>query len=251
MKAKCTHCKHSFSVPIEFIGETVKCPKCKETVEAPQIPTSPVTNYIVIGIMSAALAGMIGFSCGALLTRTNREETKAKIENIQIDAKREINEAKAKLLNAEKEVLGLKDKLRINEGEVRELARSTQKAWDRARKPALTKRPHLSPANDLDSTPLNSTSNGWEIVSIKTKITETNDVFVKYAWRLTVRNDLTKSIRLSGVIEYQDSEGFVVDTDDVYNLVLLANSEKTFTDATLVGTSIAHKIAGVVVKLKQ
>lgn len=91
----------------------------------------------------------------------------------------------------------------------------------------------------------------WEIIDITTKITEQNSVYWQFAWRLTVKNNLARTINLSGKIEFQDAEGFIVDTDSLYSIIVPANSSKTFTGAAMVSTSIAPKIAGTVVKLHE
>lgn len=91
----------------------------------------------------------------------------------------------------------------------------------------------------------------WEIIDITTKITEQNSVYWQFAWRLTVKNNLVRTIKLSGKIEFQDAEGFIVDTDGLYSIIVPANSSKTFTGVAMVSTSIAPKIAGTVVKLHE
>ena len=133
MKAVCSCCEHSFSVPLTYAGKTVKCPKCKELVEISELPAPLLGSYILIAIVSAALAGTIGFGCGALLTRASRERTEAKIAAIQLKASGEVEAIQANLQDAEEEVIKLRKELRGSEREISDLARSTQEAWNRAR----------------------------------------------------------------------------------------------------------------------
>lgn len=149
MKARCSHCGHIFSVPLEYAGETVKCPKCKESVETPDPPNPSLINYILIAIVSAALAGMLGFTCGALLTKTSREKTDMEIASIQSKADKQLKEIRTDLQHAKEEIIKLKKQLRGSEQEKDELARSTQKAWDKARE--LESKNNNSPLSKSDS----------------------------------------------------------------------------------------------------
>jgi hypothetical protein len=90
----------------------------------------------------------------------------------------------------------------------------------------------------------------FEIVDINTRITEKNDVYWQFAWRLTVKNNLSRQIVLNGKIEFHDKDGFIVDDDYVRNLVLDANSQDTFTGKDMIDSSIAPNVAGVMAKLK-
>ena len=107
---------------------------------------------------------------------------------------------------------------------------------------------HFSGIVDKDKA--NRPQISWEITDISTKITERNSTYWQFAWRVTVKNNHSCAINLSGEIEFQDTEGFIVDTDGVYNIIVPANSSKTFTGADMVSTSIAPKIANTVVKLR-
>ena len=91
----------------------------------------------------------------------------------------------------------------------------------------------------------------FEIVDIDTRITERNNVYWQFSWRLTVKNNLPRKIVLNGQIEFHDKDGFIVDDDSVYNLVLDANSQDTFTGKDMIDISIAPNVAGVMAKLRE
>ncbi len=100
MKAKCPKCSQSISVPLEYQGETVKCSACNHAFEIP-VPEQ-VTNIsllITAIISAAAIALVIGFACGALLTRVDREEVKttmAKLESQLEQRSKQLQNANAK-----------------------------------------------------------------------------------------------------------------------------------------------------------
>jgi len=133
MKLTCPHCKHTFSVTKEYVdysGDALKCPKCKKPVEVPQLSASPIAGFILVGFISAALAGIIGFSCGALLTRANREETDAKILAIKSEADRSVKAAQQKSEEFKKQISQLRSQLRESNSEIDALSRSVREAWE-------------------------------------------------------------------------------------------------------------------------
>jgi hypothetical protein len=89
----------------------------------------------------------------------------------------------------------------------------------------------------------------WEIVSVKTRVTESNSTWSKYAWQLILRNKSDRSQQFSGQIEFQDKDGFIVDTDTCSGLVVPANSEETFTGYTLIQAAVAGNVAQTVAKI--
>lgn len=84
-----------------------------------------------------------------------------------------------------------------------------------------------------------------EIVDISTRVTESNSVWWKYAWNLTLKNNTDRDRTVTAEIKWVDADGFVVDDDTAYSLVVPANSEKTFNDYQLIDTSVAPDVEGI------
>lgn len=96
-----------------------------------------------------------------------------------------------------------------------------------------------------------STNKDWKIVEITTRVTEQNDVWWKYAWKLTIENSSTHNICLSGEVKFCDADGFIVDTDMLYSIIVSANSSEIFTGFVLIDTDVALNIATTFVELKK
>jgi hypothetical protein len=91
----------------------------------------------------------------------------------------------------------------------------------------------------------------WTVIDVSAKVTESNTVWWKYAWKLTVRNNRTdRPITLDVKIKFLDKDGFVVDDDDAYNLSVAASSEATFSEYDLIDTEVAGNIASVKAELR-
>lgn len=88
-----------------------------------------------------------------------------------------------------------------------------------------------------------------EIVDVGSRVTESNDVWWKFAWKLTLRNNTDRNRSVTGTIKWMDKDGYVVDSDRFYSLETPANSEKTFEDYTLIDTSAAVNVEGVKAEL--
>lgn len=86
----CPHCQKILTVPDEYKRKQIKCGAChqvfvikpiKEASELPiskqsSLPESNRTLWITAIIVATGLAWVIGFACGALMTRSKREEAK-------------------------------------------------------------------------------------------------------------------------------------------------------------------------------
>lgn len=106
--------------------------------------------------------------------------------------------------------------------------------------------------SNLDSDSASSSAGGSandtpsiEIVDVSTRVTEANSVWSKYAWNLTLKNNTDRERTVTAEIKWTDAEGYVVDTDTEYGLVIPANSEKTFNDYDLIDASVAGDIESV------
>ena len=88
-----------------------------------------------------------------------------------------------------------------------------------------------------------------EIVSIETKVTESNSVWWKYAWVLTLKNNSTRDKSVNAELKWVDAGGFIIDTDQEYSLVIPAGQEKTFNGFALIDTSVAGNVDGIKVEI--
>lgn len=89
-----------------------------------------------------------------------------------------------------------------------------------------------------------------EIRSIKTRVTEQNNVYVQVAWQLELANKAGRPVVVAADIEFQDADGFIVTRRYEGDLVLGTNETKTFTGVHLVRTENLSKIAKVVAKTR-
>lgn len=57
----------------------------------------------------------------------------------------------------------------------------------------------------------------WHVVSIESRVTESNNVYSVYSWKLTIRNDSAMPAVFHGWVEFQDADGFKL-ADDAVNI---------------------------------
>ena len=101
----------------------------------------------------------------------------------------------------------------------------------------------------LTEIPMASIEKSWHIVSVGTRVTESNDVWSKYAWKLTLRNDSDQAQVFRGTIEFQDSDGFIVNSNTATDMLVPAKSEQVFTGYALIRAKIAGTVARTVAKI--
>lgn len=89
----------------------------------------------------------------------------------------------------------------------------------------------------------------WRIIEINSKVTESNTVWWRYAWRLTLANNSQKPMVFSATIEFQDADGFVIDQGSESGLVVPPGTEQTFTGYKLVSVPGAMKIQKTLAKV--
>jgi hypothetical protein len=97
--------------------------------------------------------------------------------------------------------------------------------------PTATPRPTRQPA-----------ASNFEILSIDSRVTESNSTWWKYAWILEVSNQGDEDIVFNAEIQFQDEDGFVIDTANAYSLVILAGETKKFSDYILISTPGAASV---------
>lgn len=91
----------------------------------------------------------------------------------------------------------------------------------------------------------------WEIVEIDSRVTERNDTWWRYAWRLTLRNTGTSTRAFSATIEFQDRDGFVIDSDKARNLVVPGGEQRSFTGYKLVRVPGARSVDRTAAKVHE
>ncbi len=85
----------------------------------------------------------------------------------------------------------------------------------------------------------------YKIVDISKRVTEQNATWWKYAWRLTVRNNGPQKFVFDAKIKFLDTDGFIVDDESEYNLVINSYQEETYTGYVLIDTNIAGSVVTV------
>lgn len=105
--------------------------------------------------------------------------------------------------------------------------------------------------NQATSPEANQTGKDWEIEEINAKVTETNDTWWRFAWRLTIRSSGTKDQVFDATIEFQDADGFIIDSDRGSGLHVPAGGQETFTGFALVRVPGANRVAKTYAKVTE
>ena len=94
-------------------------------------------------------------------------------------------------------------------------------------------------------TPIPTPSESLQIVDVSTRITEQASVWWRFAWRLTVKNNIDSAINFDATIKWLDADGFEIDQDFEFGLVLGAEEERTFTGSALISLPSARNVTTV------
>lgn len=93
-------------------------------------------------------------------------------------------------------------------------------------------------------------ANLFIIVSIDTRIIESNDSWSKIAWKLVLKNLTDTAMAFNAYIEFMDKDGFLVDDTLEPNLLLSARNEQAYTGNTLIDSSLIGSVVTVQAKVK-
>lgn len=96
-----------------------------------------------------------------------------------------------------------------------------------------------------------SSSDDWEVIEVASRPGESNSTWTRFSWKLTIRNKSSLPAHFAATIEFRDADGFPVDSDNDYNLMVPAFSEQTFTGAKLIDASQVGRISSTAAKVNK
>lgn len=88
----------------------------------------------------------------------------------------------------------------------------------------------------------NAAAGDIEVVDLAVRVTEQNDLWWRFAWRLTLTNTTDAPLAFDATIDMQDADGFIVDADTAYGPTLGAGATETFTGFALVAAAPADTV---------
>ena len=93
--------------------------------------------------------------------------------------------------------------------------------------------------------------NTWEIVEVGSRVTERNDTWWKYAWRVVIRNSGQAPIAVRATVELLDAGGFIVDEGTSESTPIPAGETVAITGFELVTASVAGNVAKTSAKARR
>lgn len=84
-----------------------------------------------------------------------------------------------------------------------------------------------------------------QLVSVSTKPTESNSSWTKWAWKLVVKNNSSKTILFLAQIQFRDADSFALDEQVSDNFRIAPLNESIFTGYRMVDASIANLVESV------
>lgn len=101
------------------------------------------------------------------------------------------------------------------------------------------------------STPKEKLEKMFRVLSVDSKCTEANNVWHKYAWKLTLENLSTQGVSLIATLQWLDADGFVIDEDIDYNIHLMGSETKTFRGYQLISMPAASNVQTINASVKK
>ncbi|HEV8432888.1 MAG TPA: hypothetical protein VGR95_05700 [Thermoanaerobaculia bacterium] len=108
-----------------------------------------------------------------------------------------------------------------------------------------------APTTSVPPSQAPSRSDDWGIVEVASRPGESNSTWTRFSWKLTIRNKSSVAQKFDATIEFRDSEGFPVDSDNDHNLIVPAFGEETFTGAKLIDASQVGRISSTAAKVNK
>jgi hypothetical protein len=92
--------------------------------------------------------------------------------------------------------------------------------------------------------------NDWNLVSVESRVTEQNLIWWKISWKLTVHNWRASQRAFRATIEFQDKDGFIIDTSFSDAFVIQPYAFDTASGYGLIRTTGAEQVAKTVAKVR-
>lgn len=96
--------------------------------------------------------------------------------------------------------------------------------------------------------PVSAEAGVFRVVSIDSKVTESNDTWERHSWILKVRNAGQGDLSCRGEIQWLDRGGFVVD-DDPVSFTIRGNQTLSFRNYALIDTAVSRTVHTVATNL--
>lgn len=90
----------------------------------------------------------------------------------------------------------------------------------------------------------------FEILKVDAKITESNNTWSKFAWKLILKSLSKTPFSFHATVEFLDKDGFVVADSLQPNLLLRPRSEQTFIGYELIDDSVVRSIHTIQAKVR-
>jgi len=91
--------------------------------------------------------------------------------------------------------------------------------------------------------PVDAPASPVDVLDVQLRTTEKNTVWWREAWRVALRNNTADTVSVDLVVQFRDADGFVVDDDPEYGLVLSAGEETTFAGFDLLSVPWVEAVA--------
>lgn len=91
--------------------------------------------------------------------------------------------------------------------------------------------------------------NGFAI-AVEAKVTEQNDTWWRYSWKLSAVSASSATRTLIVTVQFQDADGFVLDTDSAGPFQLAPGATTTTTDFALVSAATAPRVRKIGIEVR-
>ncbi len=95
------------------------------------------------------------------------------------------------------------------------------------------------------SSPQADVVSAFEVLEVNTRVTESNDSWSRFAWKLTVRSVASRPVALAVHIKFLDEQGFVIAEDRAVGLLLRAGRCEDFNGNALIPAEVAGDVRSV------
>lgn len=244
-KTSCPKCGGHIAYPKEMAGKEVSCPHCGEPMLLPKAKRVSVwiVASAIVAVVAFAAAGPIGTALGEMSSGVDQMSASAEdaLKKIEDSSKRAFDSME-KLNKAMHPVETPAEKLKREEKEAEEDIKNQadrRRAIAKAQEEVEMKRaetPAVS-VTDISDTP------AFEVLNVTAKPTEQNEVWWRYGYRLTVRNNFLNTDGQRFEIQFLDAEGYVIDTTTTDRTAIKLGATEIITGAKLVMLPGAARVA--------
>lgn len=111
--------------------------------------------------------------------------------------------------------------------------------------PEIIPSPTPEPSPEPEVSPSPTIIKNWEITNLKYTVTEKNEIWWRFSWQLSLKNNTSSIVDFFVNVSFLDRNGFIIDDDIAYPPEFAPKERRTIKGYALIDAELAPNVKGI------